>query len=144
MAISTAQGNVLIYRFAIFVCQQYLCRIDKSCVAVQSKAELVLVSSEPLVILRQEPPLEEARVCYPASIVKIRVFQFSPPITRLGWSPFENCRYLAGVSATGAVIIWDLNGDRNNPKFLRDNNWTSPASDLCFVNESNRKSFVLL
>jgi len=59
------------------------------------------------------------------------------PIISLSWSPFDGARHIAGISASGKVMIWDIEST-DPPRIISNDRWMSPPSYVTFTGHRNR------
>ncbi|KAJ1361540.1 hypothetical protein KIN20_020816 [Parelaphostrongylus tenuis] len=117
VALSTAQGVILIYRLDTL-------SVPSSSAHPQS---FPVVSPEPSIILEQQKNFFE-KPNHENSI------SFAPPIHSIAWSARGNAQHIVGVNAAGAAVIWDLQRSLDAPHVLLDPTWSSPVTAAAFIN----------
>ncbi|KJH41983.1 zinc finger, C2H2 type [Dictyocaulus viviparus] len=117
IALSTAQGVILIYR------------LDTTSVPItcDNTQNFPVVDPSPAIVLQQQ------KVLYDKSGNEISN-SYPPPIHAIAWSAKDNAQYIVGVNAAGAAIIWDLQRSLDAPHVLLDPTWSSPVTAAVFIN----------
>ncbi|CAI2292787.1 unnamed protein product [Caenorhabditis sp. 36 PRJEB53466] len=133
-AFSTTRGEVLIYR------------IDSPSVTPKSNG-LQVVVLEPHLILKLQKRNDKQQHTNLKSTIKTEGDSDEPalpeidesvvPIIKISWCAQDGGKSLVGISALGEVILWDLNGDLENPVHKVDEEWQSPPSDIAFLNSKH-------
>ncbi|KAF1769687.1 hypothetical protein GCK72_001504 [Caenorhabditis remanei] len=139
VAFATSIGRVLIYRI-----DETILKAESSS---SSESVSVITNVEPHLILTLPKSPESSsqtseddflnatvKIEGEEMIIPIKFDESIVPIVKISWSGHSGGGNLAGITGLGAIAIWNLDGELNEPRIHLDESWQSPPTDISFLN----------